>query len=170
MPDPTGTIGMAPQRPNDIDIALAGGDAFMARVKQLGEARISAANALAELKLGEAAKSAFEKASQMKAAAEEAVVKAGQEVFDAARKVEEARVQAKAIVADADKRSAEADKRLASAEQAEQELMKNRAVVRAAEKTAAAVKKKFETKLAKLHAGLNQFLAEDAHDERNFPH
>ena len=40
--------------------------------------------------------------------------------------------------------------------------MKERAVVRAAEKAAAAVKKKFETKLAKLQAGLDQFLAEDA--------
>jgi hypothetical protein len=160
MPDPTGTIGMAPQRPNDIDIALAGGDAFMARVKQLGEARISAANALADLKLGEAAKSALEKAEQMKAAAEEAYIKAGHDLADAARKADEARATARAIIADANKRSADVDKRQAAVERAEQDVMKERARIRAVEKAAATTKKDYEVKKANLQAKIERLIAE----------
>jgi hypothetical protein len=58
MADPTGTIGMAPRTMGDTDIALEGGPGFIDRLKSLGEAKDAAAKALAELKLGEAAKSA----------------------------------------------------------------------------------------------------------------
>lgn len=160
MPDPTGTIGMAPQRPNDIDIALVDGAAFAARLKQLSDQRDAAANALAELRLGETAKSAFEKAEQMKAAAADAYVKAGHDLADAARKADEARATARAIIADANKRSAEVDKRLAVVERAEQDLMKERAVVRAAEKAAAAVKKKYEIRKANIETKITQLIAE----------
>jgi hypothetical protein len=158
--DPTGTIGMAPRTMGDTDIALAGGPGFMARLQQLGEQRDAAAKALAELKLGQTAKAAFEKAEQMKAAAEDALVKAGQDVFDATRKAEDARAQAKAIIADATARSAEADKRLAAVERAEQDVMKQRALVRAAEKAAAAVKKDYETRRTTLSAKIDRLIAE----------
>ena len=112
MADPLGTIGIAPRVQSDMDIALGGGPDFLARLRQLGDARDAAAKAQAELRLGEAAKSALEKAEQMKAAAEDAYMKAGHDLADAARKAEDARVQAKAIMADAAARSADADKRL----------------------------------------------------------
>jgi flotillin len=114
----------------------------------------------AELRLGEAAKSALEKAERMKAAAENALVKAGHEVFDATRRVEDARAQAKAIIAEATARSAEADKRLAAADQAEQDLLKERAVVRAAEKAAASTKREYEAKRAGLSAKVDRLIAE----------
>jgi hypothetical protein len=158
--DPTGTIGMAPRTMGDTDIALAGGPGFMDRLRQLGEQRDAAARALADLKLGEAAKDAFEKAEQMKAAAEDAYIKAGHDLADAARKVEDGRTQAKAILADAAARSADADQRLAVAEQAEQTLLKERAIVRATEKAAAAVKKDYETKRATLSAKIDRLIAE----------
>jgi hypothetical protein len=160
MPDPTGSIGMAPQRPNDIDIALVDGAAFAARLKQLSDQRDAAANALADLKLGEAAKDAFEKAEQMKAAAADAYVKAGHDLADAARKADEARATARAIIAEAAARSADADKRLASAEQAELDLMKERARVRAVEKAAATTKKDYEVKKANLQAKIERLIAE----------
>jgi hypothetical protein len=160
MNDPTGTIGIAPRVQSDMDVALGGGPDFLARLKQLGDARDAAAKAQAELRLGEAAKSAFEKAEQMKAAAEDAYIKAGQDVFDSTRKVEEARAQAKDILADAAARSADADKRLAAAEQAEQEVMKERAVVRAAERAAATTKREYETRRAGLSAKIDRLVAE----------
>jgi hypothetical protein len=183
MPDPVGTQGITPRPPStDMEVAADGGPGFMERLQSLAEVKNAADRAVRELRLGEAAKSALAKAEQlkgdaadalekaeaMKKAAEDALVKAGQDVFDATRKVEEAREQAKAIIADANKRSADADQRLATAEQAEQDVMKERALVRAAEKEAAVVKKKFETKLANLQAGLDEILAEDAHDKRNY--
>ena len=116
MPDPTGTIGMAPRVQSDMDLALGGGPDFLTRLRQLGDARDAAAKAQAELRLGEAAKAAFEKAEQMEKAAEEAYVNAGHDLADAARKAEDARAQAKAIIADANKRSADADQRLATAD------------------------------------------------------
>ena len=168
MADPLGTIGIAPRVQSDMDIALGGGPDFLTRLRQLGDARDTAAKAQAELRLGEAAKAAFEKAEQMKAAAEDAYVKAGHDLADATRKAEDARAQAKATIADANKRSADADQRLATAERAEQEVMKERARVRTVEKAAvaakdaaAAVKEKFEAKLARLRAGLDEILAED---------
>jgi hypothetical protein len=45
MADPTGTIGMAPRTPNDMDVALAGGPDFLTRLRQLGDARDAAAKA-----------------------------------------------------------------------------------------------------------------------------
>jgi hypothetical protein len=147
----------------------------MERLLSLAEVKNAADRALRELNLGEAAKSALVRAEQMKAdaadalekaeatkkAAEDALVKAGQDVFDATRKVERAQAQAKTIMADAAARSADADKRLAAAGQAEQDLMKERALVRAAEKAAAVVKKDFESRLARLRAKLDQIRAED---------
>jgi hypothetical protein len=174
MPDPTGSQGIVPRPPpTDVDLAMDGGPSLIERMDALSKAKQAADRALADLKLGQAAKSALEKAEQMKAAAEDAYVKAGHDLADATRKVEEARAQAKAImadadkrskatIADADKRSADADQRLAAAEKAEQDVMKERAIVRAAEKAAAAVKKDFETRLARLQAGLDELLAEDA--------
>ena len=170
MADPLGTIGIAPRPPStDLDLAADGGPVFMDRLRLLGEAKDAAARALRELKLGEKAADAFKRADQMKKAAEDALVNAGQDVFDAARKAEEARALAKAIIADANKRSADAEARLATVERAEQDVMKERALLRAAEKSAAAassaaaaVKKKFEAKLAGLKAGLDEILAEDA--------
>ena len=175
--DPIGTQGIVPRPPStDMEVAADGGPGFMERLQSLAEVKNAADRSLRELKLGEAAKSALAKAEQlkgdaaealakveqMKKAAEDALVKAGQDVFDATRKVEEARERAKAIIAEAAARSADADQRLVAAEQAEQDVMKERAVVRAAERAAAAVKKKFETKLARLQAGLDELLAEDA--------
>jgi hypothetical protein len=171
MPDPTGSQSIVPRPPpTDVDLAMDGGPSLIERMDALSKAKQAADRALADLKLGQAAKSALEKAEQMKAAAEDAYVKAGHDLADATRKVEEARAQAKAIMADADKRSkatiADADKRSADADQrlaaAEQDVMKERAIVRAAEKAAAAVKKDFETRLARLQAGLDELLAEDA--------
>jgi hypothetical protein len=147
----------------------------MERLQSLAEVKNAADRALADLKLGEAAKTALKKAEQLKAdaadalvkveamkkAAEDALVKAGQDVADMARKVEDARVQAKAIIADATARSADADRRSAAAGQAEQDLMKERAVVRAAERAAAAVREDFESRLARLRAKLEQIQAED---------
>jgi hypothetical protein len=88
-------------------------------------------------------------------------IQAGQDVADAARKVEEARVQAKAIIADANKRSADADQRLAAAGQAEQDVAKNLALARAAEKAAAVAKQNYESRLVSLRAKLAQLRAED---------
>jgi hypothetical protein len=169
MPDPLGSQGIVPRPPStDMDTAAEGGPGFMERLQSLAEVKNAADRAVREMRLGEAAQAALAKAEQlkadaadvlakaeqMKAAAGDALVKAGQEVADAARKVEEARVRAKAIIADAAAQSA-------AAEQAEQTLMKERAVVRAAEKAAAAVKKDFEGRLARLQAGLDEILAED---------
>ena len=60
MADPLGTIGIAPRVQSDMDIALGAGPDFLARLKQLGDARDAAAKAQAELRLGEAAKSALD--------------------------------------------------------------------------------------------------------------
>jgi hypothetical protein len=173
MADPLGTQGIVPRPPStDMDVAAEGGPGFMERLQSLAEVKNAADRAMADLKLGEAAKTALKKAEQLKAdaadalakaeqmkkAAEDALVKAGQDVFDATRKVEEARVQAKAIIADANKRSAEADKRLATAEKAETDVLEGRAAARAAETAATAVKEKFEAKLVRLRAGLNEII------------
>jgi hypothetical protein len=176
MPDPTGTLGTTPRPPStDMEVAADGGPGFLERLQTLAEVKNAADRAVKELQLGEAAKSAFaksellkadaadalERAEQMKAAAEAAYVKAGHDLADAARKVEDARVQAKAIIADATRRSAEADQRQAAVGQAERDLMKERALVRAAEKAAAAVKEDFESRLARFRAKLDQIQAED---------
>jgi hypothetical protein len=163
--DPTGTIGMAPRTMGDTDIALAGGPGFMARLQQLGEQRDAAAKALAELKLGEKAADAFKKAEQMKKAAEDALVKAGQDVFDATRKAEETHAEARAVLAnaaarsaDADQRSAAVDKRIEAVERAEQDVMEERTRVRAVEKAAAAIRRDYETRLARLKVGLDEII------------
>src|SRR5271156_1971411 len=161
MADPLGTIGIAPRPPStDLDLAADGGPVFMDRLRLLGEAKDAAARALRELKLGEKAADAFKKAEQMKKAAEDALVNAGQDVFDAARKAEEARALAKAIIADANKRSADAEARLATVERAEQDVMKERALVRATEKAAATTKKDYEVKKANLQAKLDRLIVE----------
>ena len=100
----------------------------------------------------------------MKAAAEDAYIKAGHDLADAARKAEDARAQAKAIIADAAARSADADKRLAAVERAEQDVMKERALVRTAEKAAATTKKDYEDKKANLQAKIERFIAEMIHE------
>jgi hypothetical protein len=92
---------------------------------------------------------------------EDAYIKAGHDLADATEKVEKAREQARAIIADATARSADADQRQAAVKRAEQDVMKERAVVRAAEKAAAAVRKDFEARLARLKAGLDEIIAED---------
>ena len=177
MADPLGTQGIVPRPPSsDMEVAADGGPGFMERLQSLAEVKNAADRAVREMRLGEAAQAALakaeqlkadaadalERAEQMKAAAEAAYVKAGHDLADAARKVEDAREQARAIIADATARSAEADQRQAAVKRAEQDVMKERAVVRAAEKAAAAVRKDFETRLARLQAGLDELLAEDA--------
>lgn len=176
MADPLGTQGIVPRPPSsDMEVAADGGPGFMERLQSLAEVKNAADRAVREMRLGEAAQAALAKAEQlkadaadalakaeqMKAAAGDALVKAGQEVADAARKVDEARVRAKAIIADAAAQSAAAEQRMAAAERAEQDVMKERAIVRAAEKAAAAVKKDFEGRLARLQVGLDEILAED---------
>jgi hypothetical protein len=100
------------------------------------------------------------RANQLKTVAEDEYIRVGHAVADAAEKVEQARVQAKAIVADAAARSADADKRLAAVERAEQDVMKERALVRAAEKAAATTKKDYEVKKANLQAKIERLIAE----------
>jgi hypothetical protein len=111
MTDPIGSQGVLQRPPpTDMEVAADGGPGFMERLQSLAEVKHAADRAVKELQLGEAAKSALEKAEllkadaadsleraeQMKAAAEAAYAKAGHDLADAARKVEEARVQARA--------------------------------------------------------------------------
>ena len=176
MNDPLGNQGITQRPPStDMEVAADGGPGFMERLQSLAEVKNAADRAVKELQLGEAAKSALAKAEQlkgdaadalakaeqMKAAAEDAYIKAGHDLADATEKVEKAREQARAIIADATARSADADQRQAAVKRAEQDVMKERAVVRAAEKAAAAVRKDFEARLARLKAGLDEIIAED---------
>jgi hypothetical protein len=123
MSDPTGTLG-GRSPASDVDIAMSGGGDFMARLKQLGDAKDAAARALAELKLAKTAQATMAEADAKRRSADDASQLAQKALADAQAQatdiVQEAQARGMRLANDA---QAKADKLRADGAQAKKDAI-----------------------------------------------
>jgi hypothetical protein len=152
MSDPVGTVGTPPHRQvefADLESALKGGDDFSARIKEIHAARVAHEAAFAELRIGNDARAALDRAARL--------------MDEAAA----ARTAAKAAVANAKKEAAEITSRVrrdesaaqAAREEAEATLTRAQTAEReavAAKQRAEQIQKDFSGKIARLNELLRE--------------